>query len=80
MNRSMTTLMVVGALLVLLGLTGLAIPYFTTDQTTNVAQIGDLKLQAREETPHNIPPPISEGAVVLGVILIAGGFYRGRRS
>lgn len=76
MGRSMNMLMISGALLALLGIAGLAIPVFTTQQMTDVAKIGDLKVQARESTSYVIPPLVSGGALVLGIILIGGGFYR----
>jgi len=55
-----------GGALVLLGLVGFAIPIFTTQQTTEVARIGDLKHQSTESTSHVIPPILSGGALVLG--------------
>jgi hypothetical protein len=68
----------IGAALAVLGLIGLAIPVFTTHDTKEVAKIGDLKLQSTENTSHVIPPLLSEGALVLGVILIGAGLYRKR--
>lgn len=67
-----------GGALVLLGLVGFAIPIFTTQQTTEVARIGDLKLQSTESTSHVIPPILSGGALVLGAVLIGAGFYQKR--
>ena len=75
-RTSMNGLMIGGAVLVLLGLLGFAIPIFTTQQTKDVARIGDLKLQTTESTAHVIPPLISGGAIVLGVVLVGAGFYR----
>jgi hypothetical protein len=49
MGRSaMTAPMVGGVILVVIGLLGFAVPYFTTSQTKDVAAIGDLKLQTTE--------------------------------
>ena len=76
MGRS--PLIIGGTVLVALGLIGFAIPIFTTQKTRDVARIGDLKLQATESTSHVIPPLLSGGAVVLGVILIGAGLYRKR--
>ena len=78
MGRSMNVLMISGAVLVLLGLLAFAIPVFTTHQTTEVARIGDLKLQATENRSYVIPPLVSGGALVLGVVLMAAGFYQKR--
>jgi hypothetical protein len=76
-NRSsMTAPMIGGAVLILLGLLGFAVPYFTTQQTHDVAKVGDLKLQTTENRTFEVPPLVSGGAVVLGVVLIGAGFYR----
>ena len=69
-------LMLFGAILVIAGIVGLAIPVFTTQKTEEVAKIGDLKLQNTEDTSHTIPPIVSGGVLVLGVILIGAGFTR----
>ena len=79
MGRSgMSGLMIAGAVLVLLGLVAFAIPVFTTQQTRDVARIGDLKLQTTESRSFVIPPLVSGGAVVLGSVLMAAGFYQRR--
>ena len=46
----MRKLMATGAILVVLGVIGLAIPYFTTSQTKDIARVGDIKLQTTEST------------------------------
>lgn len=71
-------LMIAGAILVLIGLIGFAIPMFTTKQTTDVAKIGDVKIQATEHTTHVIPPIVSGGALVLGVLLLGAGVFQKR--
>lgn len=71
-------LIIGGAVLIVLGLIGFSIPMFTTQQTKDVAKIGDLKIQTTESTSHVIPPLLSGGALALGVILIAAGLYRKR--
>ena len=76
MGRSMNGLMIIGAVLALLGLIGLAIPVFTTRETKDVARIGDLKVQATQDTAHVVPPLVSGGALVVGVVLMGAGFYR----
>ena len=50
MSRS--PLIIGGAVLVALGLIGFAIPMFTTQETKDVARIGDVKLQTTESTSH----------------------------
>ena len=74
----MNGLVIGGVVFILLGLAGFAIPIFTTQQTKEVARVGDLKLQTTENTPHVIPPIVSGGAVVLGIVLIGAGLYRKR--
>jgi len=79
MGRSaMSGLMIGGAALVLLGLLGFAIPVFTTQHTEDVARIGDLKIQTTEHRSYVIPPFLSGGALLLGVVLIGAGFYQKR--
>jgi hypothetical protein len=65
-----------GALLVLLGILGLAIPVFTTSQTKDVVKLGDLKIQNTEQSTHVIPQALSAGVLLLGVVLIGAGLYR----
>jgi hypothetical protein len=74
MSRS--PLIIGGAILVALGLVGFAMPIFTTQQTKEVARVGDLKLQTTENTSYVVPPLLSGGVVVLGVVLIGAGLYR----
>ena len=75
----MNKLAIGGAVLVLLGILGFAIPMFTTQQTKDVAKIGDLKLQTTESTSHVIPPVLAGGAVILGIVLIGVGVVQKRQ-
>jgi hypothetical protein len=72
----MKPLVMIGAILALLGLLALAAPEFTTNQTKNVATLGDLKIQANEQTSHAIPPMLSGAALIVGMVLLTGGLYR----
>lgn len=74
----MNTLATSGAVLVLLGVLGFAIPMFMTQQTKDVANIGDLKLQTTESTSHIVPPLLAGGTLLLGVVLVAAGVSRKR--
>ena len=74
----MKPLVMIGAILVLLGLLALAQPVFTTNQTKNVATLGDLKIQANEQTSHEIPPILSGAALIVGLVLVVGGLYQKR--
>ena len=71
-------LVTAGAVAAVLGVLALAIPAFTTEKTTDVAKIGDLKLTAKEETHHVIPPIIGPAALAIGVVLIGAGFFARR--
>jgi hypothetical protein len=77
-RSSLTGLTIAGAVLVLLGLLAFAVPVFTTQETRDVARVGDLKLQTTENRSFVIPPLVSGGALVLGVILIGAGLYQRR--
>ena len=76
--KGATVLVVIGAVLALLGIVGFAIPVFTTRDTKEVAKIGDLKLQTSEATQHIIPPVVSGGALIIGIVLIGAGLYKRR--
>jgi hypothetical protein len=68
----------IGAVIALLGLLAIAMPVFTTNDTKNVAQLGDLKIQANEQTSHAIPPILSGAALIVGLVMVAGGLYQKR--
>jgi hypothetical protein len=72
----MKGIVLIGAVLALLGLVGLAIPVFTTTQTKDVAKLGDLKIQANEETSHVVPPILAGGALVIGLVLVGAGYMK----
>ena len=74
----MNSLTIGGAGLVIVGLLAFAIPVFTTQQTTDVARIGDLKLQTTESKNYIIPPIMSGGALLLGCVLLGAGLYQRR--
>lgn len=72
----MNGLLIVGVVLVILGIAGFAIPVFTTQKTEDVARVGDLKIQSSEDISHRIPPLLSGGVLVLGIVLIGASLYR----
>lgn len=78
MNFSRNGLILVGALLALVGIIALGMPRFTTSETKEVARIGDLKIQATEDKSYVIPPFVSGGVLVLGIILIGAGIMTRR--
>lgn len=65
-----------GAALALLGIVGFAIPVFTTSQTKDVVNLGDLKIQSTEQSTHVVPQALSGGALLLGIVLIGAGLYQ----
>ncbi len=72
----MKGIILIGAVLALLGLLGLAIPVFSTTQTKDVAKIGNLKIQANEQTSHVVPPMLAGGALVIGLALVSVGYMK----
>jgi hypothetical protein len=78
MRSAFSGLSIVGAFLTLLGLIGLAIPVFTTQQTRDVAKIGDLKIQTTQDTSFVIPPLLSGGTLVVGIVMFGASFFRKR--
>jgi hypothetical protein len=72
----MKPIVTVGVILALLGLLGLAIPQFTTNETKNVVTLGNLKVQATEPTSHSVPPIVSGAAIIVGLVLAGSGLYR----
>jgi hypothetical protein len=77
MGRSaLNGLTIVGLVFIVIGALVFATPVFQTHQTQNVAQIGDLKLQAEKTNTYTIPPFLGGGALILGAALIAAGILR----
>ena len=75
----MKPIVMIGTIVALLGLLAIASPVFTTNQTKNVVTLGDLKIQANEQTSHAIPPILSGASLIVGLVLVAGGLYQKRR-
>jgi hypothetical protein len=71
-------LVIIGAVIALLGLAALVMPVITTQDTKDLARIGDLKVQATESTPHVVPPALSIGALAIGLAVLGIGAYRRR--
>jgi hypothetical protein len=69
----MKSVIIIGVVLALLGLIVTAQPVFTTSHTKDVAKLGDLNIQTKEQTQHVIPPVVGEGVFVLGLIVIGAG-------
>ena len=65
-----------GAVLAIVGLILLAYPFFTTQQTKDVANVGPVHVQENEQQTHMIPPILSGGVLAVGVVLLAGGLMK----
>lgn len=74
----MRGIVLLGAIIALLGLVAYAVPSFNTQETKDVVNLGDLKVQAKTQETHVIPPIVSGGAIVLGVLLIGAGAVMNR--
>lgn len=68
----------IGAVLLLLGIIGMAMPFFTTQDTHQVAKLGDLSVHSTQQTTHVIPVQVSIGAIVIGIVLLGAGLIGGR--
>jgi drug/metabolite transporter (DMT)-like permease len=75
----MRSVIIFGTVLALVGLIAFAMPSFNTEETKDVVKLGDLKVQAKTEEPHFIPPLVSEGAMLLGILLIGAGVVMNRQ-
>ena len=76
----MKSVVILGAAIALLGLIAFALPSFNTEDTHDVVKFGDVKVQAKTEQTHVIPPMLSEGAIALGILLIGAGVVMNRRA
>ena len=72
----MKQLVPLGAILAVIGLILLAYPYFTTQQTKEVAHVGPIHVDENEQTTHMVPPILSGGVLAVGVVLLAGGLMK----
>ncbi len=72
----MNKIKIIGLVLVVLGILGLAVPAFTTHETKDVASVGDVKLQAKENETHIIPPALAGGVLVIGIVFLGVGLFK----
>jgi len=64
---------IVGAVLIVLGLVGLAIGGIPYQEKHHVADIGDLHMSVKEEKKFHIPPLLSGAAILAGAALLFAG-------
>lgn len=69
-------LKIIGLILVGLGILGFLVPAFTTKENKEVARVGDVQLNAKENETHVIPPILAGGVLVIGVVLLGAGVMK----
>jgi hypothetical protein len=72
----MKQLIPIGAIVAVIGLILLAYPFFTTQQTKEVAHVGPLHVDENQQQTHEIPPILAGGVLAVGVVLLAGGLMK----
>ena len=72
----MSKLAMVGLIVTIIGIVGLAVPYFTTRETHDVAKLGNLEVKNTEDHTHWIPPAAAGGVLAVGIVLMGAGLYR----
>ena len=72
----MKPLNIIGLILIGLGILGLAVPAFTTRENKEVAKVGDVQLNAKEDETHVVPPLVAGGVLVVGVVLLGAGVMK----
>jgi hypothetical protein len=78
MAASRNTLVLVGAILAVVGVIALVVPALTTQDTKEVAKVGDLRVTATQEETHVIPPYVGPAALLIGVVLLGAGLFARR--
>ena len=66
-------LRIVGILLVVAGLVGLAVGTFQYTQKKDVLKVGPLQVQAKETETVKVPPLAAAGVAALGLVLVLAG-------
>ena len=72
----MNAIRIAAIALIVAGVLGLVYGGFTYTKDTHEAKLGSLKLSVKETETVNIPVWAGIGAIVLGGVLLAGGFKR----
>jgi multidrug transporter EmrE-like cation transporter len=66
----MNAVKIIGVVLIVAGVLGLAYGSFSFTKETHEAKIGPLELQVKEKETVNIPAWAGVGAVVIGAVLL----------
>lgn len=72
----MTTLRIVGAILLVLGLAGFLTGGFSFTKETTRAQLGPLALSVKGRESVNVPQWLSLGAIAVGAVVLVLGFRK----
>lgn len=71
-------LLIAGMVIAVLGFLAFALGGFSITQRETKLQVGDLKVTAETQRNFPIPPIVSIGAIVIGVVLIGAAVMRNR--
>jgi uncharacterized membrane protein YidH (DUF202 family) len=66
-------LRIIGIVLIVAGIAGLALGTFEYTQTKEVAKIGPLDVKAKEQKSVTIPPLAAGAAAAVGLVLVLAG-------
>lgn len=73
----MNTTQLIGAVLIVAGILGLAYGSFSYTKQTHQATLGPLELSVKERQTVNVPAWAGGGAIAIGVLLVALGRKKG---
>ena len=69
-EQAMNPTKIIGIILIVLGVAGLAMGGFTYTKDTHEAKIGPIQLSVKEKETVNVPLWAGIGAIALGVVLL----------
>lgn len=69
----MSAAKIIGIILIVAGVVGLAVQQFSFTKETHQAKIGPLELSVKEKETVSVPVWISIGAIGIGVVLLVTG-------
>ena len=72
----MNPLKIAGIVLIVLGVAGFFTGGFSYNKETTEAQLGPLQLKVQEKKSFDVPQWLSLGAIMIGGVLLVGGFRR----
>ncbi|HKW80822.1 MAG TPA: hypothetical protein VJQ49_07430 [Casimicrobiaceae bacterium] len=69
----MSIVKIIGIILIVAGIAGLAYGSFTYTKETHSANVGPITLSVKDKETVNVPLWASVGAIVLGVVVLVAG-------